>query len=191
MGCLKRSEGRPGGASWATFSRSRRSFRWVPSSQLALCTSPFPLLTVSLALRPSLVRQAGNRDARGAPVHVDFLAQFKGTRISSSPHGGARKSSKSKQGHWETRDGGYSDSTTLAAAERRSRDLTVSHSRFSLTSLMFSCRNPNVYNVGGHGDDGPPGVQGILQGRDQAEDDGHEEEAAEEVVQEAAQRMRV
>ena len=40
-GCLERSEGRPGGASWATFSRSRRSFRWVPFSQLALCTSHF------------------------------------------------------------------------------------------------------------------------------------------------------
>ena len=58
---------------------------------------------------------------------------------------------------------------------------------------MFLCRNPNVYNVGGHGDGGTPGVQGILQGRDQAEDDGREEEAAEEVVQvvqEAAKRMR-
>ncbi len=57
----------------------------------------------------SIVR-AGNRDVRGEAVVIDFLGQFKGTRLSSSPHGsgasiGRRSAAATKSGHWETRGG--------------------------------------------------------------------------------------
>lgn len=57
----------------------------------------------------SSIIRGGNRDMRGEAVHVDFLGQFKGTRISSpsgtSAPGGRRSAASTKAGHWETRDG--------------------------------------------------------------------------------------
>ena len=59
----------------------------------------------------SSILRAGNRDTRGNTVFVDFLGQFKGTRV-PSPAGtsaGGRRSSTAAMaggsGHWETRDG--------------------------------------------------------------------------------------
>ena len=53
----------------------------------------------------SSIVQRGNHDVRGGLVHVDFLAQFKGTRISSPRGASGTRRKPSKAGHWETRDG--------------------------------------------------------------------------------------
>ena len=57
----------------------------------------------------SSIVSVGNRDVRGDAVHVDFLGQFMGTRISSpdgtGAPGGRRSAAATKTGHWETRDG--------------------------------------------------------------------------------------